>query len=152
MKRNTRSRMLPGQRTGVMLVDVLVSVVLLGAALAVLLGMAGRALIAQKNGEQLQIAAMLLDEQLQLIIARGPDNYTKEFPMEGACDTPYESFRYELDISGGSGGGAYEITATITWFASGRLQSETVQTRIAPRLGEEPDPVRTPQETVDRLE
>jgi Tfp pilus assembly protein PilV len=139
-------------RRGVMLADVLVSVVLLGVALAVLLGMSGRALIAQKNGEQLQIAAMLLDEQLQLIVARGPDNYAKEFPMEGPCEAPYESFRYELQIEGGTGGGAYEVVATVSWFASGRTQSETVHTRIAPRLGEEPDPERTPSETVDRLE
>lgn len=143
---------LHSSRSGVLLADVLVSVVLLGAALAVLLGMAGRALIAQRNGEQLQVASMLIDEQLQLVLARGPDNYAKQFPMEGVCDAPYESFRYELEISGGTGGAAFDVKATVSWFASGRTQSETVETRIAPRLGDEPDPDRKPQETVDRLE
>jgi len=138
-------------RRGVMLADILVAVVLLGSALAILVGMTGRAMSAQRQGEQLQIVSMLLDEQLNLVLARGPDNYAAQYPMEGACDAPFEAFRYKVEILG-SGSNAYVVTATVTWFSNGRMQTETVETRMAPRLGDEPDPDRRPKEAVDRLE
>lgn len=139
------------RRRGVMLADILVAVVLLGSALAVLIGMTGRAMTAQRNGEQIQIAAMLLDEQLNLVLARGPDNYAAQYPMEGICEAPFETFRYKIEITG-TGSSAYGVVATVTWYANGRLQSESVETRIAPRVGDDPDPDRRPQEPVDRLE
>jgi Tfp pilus assembly protein PilV len=139
-------------RRGVMLADILVAVVLLGSALAVMIGMTGRAMLAQRTGEQLQIASNMLDEQLSLVLARGAENYASRFPVEGACEAPFEAFRYKLDISGGSGGSAFVVIATVTWVANGRIQSESVETRIAPRLGDDPDPDRRPSETVDRLQ
>lgn len=138
-------------RRGVMLADVLVAVVLLGVALAALMGLSGRALLAQRTGEDLQTAAMLIDEQLQLVLARGPDKYAARFPIEGPCDAPFERFKFTLNLSGGDGGTAYSVTATVSWFANGRIQSESVETRIAPRLGDDPDPDRKPEESVDRL-
>ncbi|MBS0195721.1 MAG: hypothetical protein JSR77_03090 [Planctomycetes bacterium] len=139
------------RRRGMMLADVLVAVVLLGVALAVMIGMAGRAMSAQRSGEQFQIAAMLIDEQLNLVLARGPDAYASRFPVEGPCDPPFSEYRYQLEFSGGSGGDAYKVVATVTWLAAGRPQSASVETRIAPRLGDDPDPDRKPKETVDRL-
>lgn len=135
---------------GVMLADILVAVVLLGSALALMIGMTGRAMRAQRAGEELEVAAMLLDEQLQLVLARGPDNYGGRFPVEGACDAPYESFRFRLDITASSGS-AYVVVATVTWVSGGRLRTESVETRIAPRRGDDPDPDRKPQDPVDRL-
>ena len=135
---------------GAMLVDILVAVVLLGSALAMMVGMTGRAMRAQRAGEEIQIAAMLLDEQLQLVLARGPDNYGARFPVEGACDAPFESYRFRLDITAASGS-AYVVVATVTWVSGGRVRTESVETRIAPRRGDEPDPDRKPQEPVDRL-
>jgi hypothetical protein len=140
-----------GARPGMMLADILVAVVLLGSALAVLVGMTGRAMTAQRSGEQLQVAAMLLDEQLNLVLARGPDNYAARFPVEGVCDAPFDGFRYKLDITPASGS-AYSVVATVTWVANGRVQTESVETRIAPRRGDDPDPDRRPEETVDRLQ
>ncbi len=126
------------------------AVVLLGSALAMMVGMTGRAMRAQRAGEEIQIAAMLLDEQLQLVLARGPDNYGARFAVEGACDAPFESYRFKLDITAASGS-AYVVVATVTWVSGGRVRTESVETRIAPRRGDEPDPDRKPQEPVDRL-
>jgi Tfp pilus assembly protein PilV len=135
-----------------MLADIIVAVVLLGVALAVMVGMTGRAISAQNAGEQFQTAAMLIDEQLNLVLARGPDSYASRFPVEGPCDPPFDNFRYKLEITGGDSGDAYAVSATVSWVTGGRPQSATVQTRIAPRRGDEPDPDRKPQETVDRLQ
>lgn len=139
------------RRCGVALVDIIVAVVLLGSALAVMVGMAGSALAAQRSGEDLQHAAMLIDEQLNLVLARGADNYSSRFPVEGPCEPPFERFRYQLDITGGQDSNAYFVTATIFWSSAGRPQSVSVSTRIAPRRGDDPDPDRRPRETVDRL-
>ena len=139
-------------RRAMMLADIVIAVVLLGIALSVMVGMAGRAVIAQRAGEQFQSAAMLIDEQLNLVVARGPDSYASRFPVEGPCEAPFEEVRYKLEITGGDSGDAYNVSATVSWVSGGRPQSATVQTRIAPRRGEEPDPERKPQETVDRLQ
>jgi len=137
-------------RRGVALVEVIVATIILGVALSVLIGLTGRAISSQQAGERLSTVAMLLDEQLNLVLARGPDNYAARFDSVGTCDAPFEAYRYELSLSGGQAGEAYVVVATITWSEGGRLRSESLQTMIAPRLGDEPDPDRRPDEPVLR--
>ena len=136
---------------GVVLVDLRVAAVLMGVALAVLVGMAGRALSSQSTGERLATAAMLADEQLNLVLARGPDQYASRYEVEGACEAPFESFRYRIDVGGGGAGGeAYEVAATILWREGDRERTIRVDTLMASRLGEEADPDRKPKERVER--
>jgi hypothetical protein len=132
-----------------LLVDALVAAVMLGASLAIIMGLVSRAAKARADGERLEIAAMLLDEQLQFVLARGPDNYAQRFGLEGNCEAPFADYRYALDI-GARSGEAYAVRATISWTQDGRTRSESIETRIAPRLGDEPDPERRPDETVVR--
>lgn len=138
------------RRRAVVLVDIIVAVVLLGVSLTAMISMTGRALSAQRAGEQIQTAAMLLDEQLSLVLARGPDNYASRFETEGVCEDPYEGFRYKLDFSGGDGGDAYRVLATVTWNDGGKQQSVSAETMIAPRLGDDPDPDRRPDQPAVR--
>lgn len=134
-----------------MLVDILVAAVIMGVALAVLVGMAGRAMSSQLQGEKLEIAAMLADEQLNLVLMRGPDNYGSRFPLEGACDEPFKEFRYRLEFTGqAAGGDPYDVSATILWNESGREKSVVVDTSISPRIAAEPDPDRKPPQKVER--
>jgi Tfp pilus assembly protein PilV len=139
-------------RRGMLLVDAIVGSILLGVALTSLVALASRALSAQTEGEELQTAAMLVDEQLSLVLARGPDSYASRFDTEGECDPPFQRFHFTLAIAGGQGGDAYKVTATVTWTSAGRERSESVETSIAPRLGDDPDPDRRPPVTVDRMQ
>lgn len=134
----------------VFLVDALVSAVLLGSALAVLVGLAARALTAQSRGDELRVAAMLLDERLNLVMAAGPETYATAFESEGVCEAPFTSYRYRVDVDGGQAGDAYRVKATISWFSGGRERSESVETLMAARLGDDPDPIRKPKEAIDR--
>ena len=134
----------------VVLVDAIVGSILLGVSLVALLGLAARAMTAQATGEQLQTAAMLADEQLSLVLARGADNYSSSFDVEGPCDEPFQAYSYRLEFTGGAGGDPYTVTVTISWSAGGRDYSESVQTLISPRLGDEPDPERRPDQPVSR--
>ncbi|MDX2130679.1 MAG: hypothetical protein SFY69_01345 [Planctomycetota bacterium] len=137
---------------GMTLVDLLVATVMLGVSVVVLMGLSGRALSAQRSGENLQIAAMILDEQLNLVQARGADDYASRYDdSEGVAEAPYEAFRYRVEISGGDSGDAYRVVATVSWEEYGQTKSATVETRIAPRRGEEPDPDRRPATEPDRL-
>jgi Tfp pilus assembly protein PilV len=133
------------------LVDAIVATVLLAASLLTIMAMVSRAMTSQRQGERLEVAAMLLDEQLNLVLARGPDNYARRFPIDGACPAPYQEYSYRLEFSGGTGGDAYLVTATVSWVENGRGASESVQTRIAPRRGDDPDPERKPEEPVVRF-
>ncbi len=136
---------------GVFLVDVIVASILLGVALAVMLSMAGRAIDSQATGERLQIAAMLADEQLNTVLLYGPEEFGARAVAEGPCDAPFEAYRYRVDIgAGGEGGEAFEVTATIQWSEYGRPRSLSIETMIAPRLGDEPDPDRKPKKAVER--
>lgn len=139
-------------RRGVLLVDVIVGTIIIGVSLAALIGVLGRAISSQTDGEKLQTAAALIDEQFNLVLMRGPDNYAGRFPVEGECDPPFQAFTYRLDISGGSTGSPYNVRATVSWASGARERSASASTLIAPRLGEDPDPIRTPDQAVDRIE
>lgn len=137
-------------RRAIVLVDVLVAAMLLGIALASMISLIGRALKSQRQGEELQTAAMLLDEQLNLVLARGPDDYASRFPVEGKCDAPFEDYRYSIALDGGEGGDPYKVVATVTWVSGATARSESIETYIAPRLGDEPDPERKPADPIIR--
>lgn len=145
-----RFHVLGRPRRSFVLADALIATVVLAGSLAVVISLAGRALSAQHKGERLQTVAMLLDEQMNQVLMRGPDNYASAYPMNGQCDPPFQDYSYVISIDGGSGGSAYEVSATISWIESGRARSETVATLIAPRLGDEPDPDRMPTQTILR--
>jgi len=132
------------------LVDVLVASVLLAIALSVIVSLSNTALSSQAMGEQIGIAASLADEQLNLVLMRGPDKYGSSHPTEGACEAPFEMFRYRLEFSEGDAGNPYLVAVRIEWTSPRGPQSIRVETRIAPRLGDEPDPERKPAEAVLR--
>ncbi|MGQ0628983.1 MAG: type II secretion system protein [Phycisphaerales bacterium] len=139
-------------RRGVALIDAIVASIILGVALSAIIGLGSQAVNSQRLGEQLQTAAMLADEQLNLVLARGPDDYGKRFGgLAGICDEPFSEYRYQLTFVGGSGGAPYTVSATILWEAGGRERSIAIETMIAPRLGEEIDPDRRPLTPVERI-
>lgn len=144
------TRLPSSARRSFALIDCIVASVLLGVALAVMIGLGGRALSAQSTGEQLQNAAMLIDEQLNFVVARRPDNYASRFAAQGACDAPFQNYSYRIEFSEGQGGDPYRVVVTVSWTSGGKIRSESVETLIAPRLGDEPDPQRRPDEAVNR--
>jgi len=141
-------------RRGFALVDVIVGAVILGASLAVVVGLAGQAVTAQLKGQDLTTASMLADEQLNLVLARGPDDYQKRFRSEGPCDEPFDDYSYSVKIDGTGQSAPYEVSATITWSRAWGPQSLTIRTLVASRIaGEEfePDPERRPETPIQRI-
>ncbi len=136
------------------LIDCIVATVLLGISLAVMIGLASSAISSQATGEKLSTAATLADEQLQLLLARGPDDYTQRFPIQGQCDAPFTDYSYKLSITGGGGVGVpYAVSCTISWNAGGGARNISIETLMAPRTGAEdvePDPIRAPQTAITR--
>lgn len=137
-------------RRGVVLVEALVASLLLGAALVAMTSLAADAIGSQASGRRVRESAMLLDEQLALVLARGPDDYASRYPTSGPCDAPFQAYAYRLEFEGGSGGLPYLVRCTVSWSEGARQRSETIETMIAPRRGEEPDPDRAPTEPIDR--
>lgn len=138
---------------GFALLDALVAAVILGVALATIIGLSSQALSSQRLGEQIATAAMMADEQLGLVVARGPDGYAKSYPLEGGCDSPFGAYRYKLDLSGGSGGTPYTVRCTISWDSArtgGTPQSIVIQTLLAARTGDDPNPDRRPATRPER--
>ena len=132
------------RRPAFALVDAITASVLLGVSLAAIISLSGQSITAQARGRDLRLAAMLADEQLALVLARGPDNYERRFPTSGECDPPLSRFRYALDFTSGSAADPYRVRATITWSSGSRPESLSIETLIAPRTGDDPDPIRTP--------
>jgi len=137
-------------RGGIALVDVLVASIILGVSLALLVSLAGRAAASLHRGDRLRTAAMLIDEQLNLVLARGPDDYDRRYPTEGQCDAPFDDFAYAIDLDDSGPGDPYVVRVTVSWIDAGRERSAMVETLMAPRLGEDPDPERQPEETITR--
>lgn len=140
----------PSQRPAVVLVDVIVGTIILAIVLGAVLSLASRALAMQGDARRLQVVAMLLDEQLALVLARGPDDYRRSFPTKGSCDAPFQQYAYELEFEGGAAGDPYLVRATIRWLEGSRPRALSCETLIAPRLGDDPDPDRTPPQTETR--
>lgn len=140
--------------SGVALIDAIIAAVILGVALAVIIGLSGQAISAQGQGERTQIGAMLADEQLNLILARGPDDYAKRFKVNGPCDAPFTNYNYKIDFADSGNGGAYQVKVTISWTSpSLRPEQVQVQTLMAPRTGgDEADPDRIPEIAPERLQ
>lgn len=141
------------------LVDVIVGAILVGVSLAVIIGLTGRAIASQKRGQELTTAANLADETLQMVLARGPDDYAKRFPLEGPCDAPFADYRYSLSFSEGTTTVPYHVTVVISWggVPAGRAgQSVKIETLMASRagglddVGGDVDPLRTPEQSVIR--
>jgi type II secretory pathway pseudopilin PulG len=152
-------------RRAVALIDALVASIILGIALAAIIGLGSQAVRAQGLGERLQTAAMLADEQLSLVLARGPDDYQKRFGLSGACDPPFEDYRFELTFGaaapsgssaassgGGTGGQPYKVRVAIVFQHNNASREVVVETLIAPRLGQDPDPDRRPETAVERIQ
>lgn len=137
---------------GFVLVDAIMGGILLGMALVSIIGLTGSSLSAQARGEQLQTAAALADERLNLVLATGVEGYSSVFPMKGPCDAPFELYSYEVTFAGQGDGSPYLVKAEIRWDggAGGRAQTLAIETLIAPRVGDTPDPDRKPTETLDR--
>lgn len=146
-----------GTRHGFALVDAIMGGILLGLALMSIIGLTGSSLSAQAKGEQLQTAAAMADERLNLVLATGVERYPSVFPMKGPCDAPFEQYSYEVTFVSQGDSDPYLVRAEIRWGGIGggsgggsRVQSLVVETLVAPRLGDDPDPDRKPLETLDR--
>lgn len=133
---------------GFLLIEAVIGTIVLGVALAVIVGLAGRSIGAQREGESLQIAAMLADEQLSNILVFGVDQYSSRFPTRGACEAPYANYSFELKFTGGQGLEPYRVSCTISWSSGRTPRSMMVETLMSPQRGEEPE--RRPEEVISR--
>lgn len=137
-------------RAAFSLIEAIVAVVILGVGLSAVIGLTSDAVSSQSRGEMLDTAARLADERLQLVLAVGPEEYPAAFGLRGECDEPFQRFAHEVAIVPGGAGEPYTVIATISWNDGGRPRSVVIETRIAPRLGDEADNDRQPEETMDR--
>jgi Tfp pilus assembly protein PilV len=138
-------------RRGVALMDVLIAALLLGVGLAVTLSMASQALRAEQTGEWRLTASWLADESLAMVVAMGPAAYQQSEPMEGRFRPPFDQFDWTLELNRPSEWEAWNATATVSWQDRGGVMSVSIDTLIAPRQGDEDDPVNwKPDEPLDR--
>lgn len=132
------------------LMDVLVAGIVLSGALVAVLGIASRSLNAQARGQQIQEAAMVLDSLLNDVLAVGPAEFLKSGDMNGTIDPPFNRYTYRISIDDITPSEPFRVTARIWWQTGGGEQTAEVQTLMARRLGEEPDPDRKPTQPVER--
>lgn len=136
-------------RRGIALIDVIIGGVMLAVGLAVVISMATRSMAMQTNGEKRMVAAWLADEKLSMIAVEGPDVYPDLYDLNGWFDEPFEQFQYDLQIEEQGVREPYRVTATIRWPSGADMDSITIETLIARRLGEPFQP-REPLEMIDR--
>lgn len=138
------------RRRGFALIDVIIGGILLAVGLAAILSLGARSMNMHLKGEREVIAASLLDDLLGSVLADGPKDFPDLHEMRGYCDPPYEDFEFAVDIEEGNSGVPYKVAVTVQHSAS--RDTWTVETLIAAKLGDEPDPPRAPLEPIDREE
>ncbi len=138
-------------RRGVALLEVIIAALMLGVGLAVTLSTAAQALRSELTGERRLTATWLADEALALVLAQGPRKYMLTEPMEGRFQPPFEEFDWILDLNQPSDWEAWNVSATVSWRNRSGTMSVTIDTRIAPRQGDEDDASNwKPLEMLDR--
>jgi hypothetical protein len=137
------------RRRGFALMDAIIAGILLAIGMIAVLGVSGHALTMQRRGEIDIRAAAALDELLSLVLTEGPVDFEDLHPARGRFDagSPYADFEYEVSIAQGGAGVPAHVAVSLV-HDSGR--SYAIETRIAEKRGEEPDPVREPYEPLDR--
>ena len=136
-------------RRGFVRVDAIGAAVLLGVGPTVVIGLTGSARGAQARGERLQRAAALADERLNMVLALGPERYEADDDMAGEFPEPDDDYRFEVTIAPGAGGDPSFVSVEIVWGERSRDRLY-VETFIAPRTGDQPDPERDPERQVER--
>ncbi len=136
-------------RGGWALLDVVVGGVILAVGLAAIIGLIERSLAMQQRAEREMIAATLLDGKLNEVLALGPVDWMMNESPEGNCDEPHDEWQWSVAITKQGVGDPYRVLAVVT----DRTGHEYfVDTLMAPRLTEDPEPARAPETPIDRQE
>lgn len=135
------------------LMEVVVAGVILAIGLGAAISLSMQSLTAQQRGEHAVQAAALMDELLGSLLTLGPEEWNKQHPPSGAFtayDDQYKNFAgfsYEMQIEDAPQGMPCDVLLIMHDPAGNEYRCAT---RVALRLGEEPDPERMPSEPVDR--
>ena len=143
------ARHLQGSRRarGFALIDVIIAGVILGIGLTTLFALTSRSLDMQRDGEIQVMAAGMLDDLLSTVLLEGPADFPDLHPIGGRGEYPYEQFEYRVNINDPGEGEPYRIEAVVIHDSGRTYRCETL---IAAKLGDEPDPIRYPEEPIDR--
>ncbi|MFK7961341.1 MAG: hypothetical protein AB8G96_12550 [Phycisphaerales bacterium] len=139
----------PAPRRGIALIEAMLGGLLLGIGMAVIMSLASRSMRVQVQGENRMTAGWLADDLLNMVVAHGPEVYRKEFETEGEFDGPYAGFNYEVSFDEVGRGVPWRVSALV-WWGDRPNERVLVETLIAARLNEDEDPVREPEEELDR--
>jgi uncharacterized membrane protein YgcG len=137
-------------RRGFALMDAVIAGILLSIGLVTVLSVGGQAMTMQRRGEVDVRASAALDELLSAVLTEGPEDYEKLHPLSGSfeADSPFQDFQFTVEIERGGAGVPARVLARVI-HEGGREYS--IETSIAEKRGDEPDPVRTPSEPIDRV-
>ncbi len=143
-----RARPVTALRRGFALVDAIIGGVILAIGLAAILSLTAHALTMQRSGEIAIRASHLCDELLSLVLMEGPEDFIDMYDTFGRFDEPFDDFDFAVELDDRGEGLPWRVTATVFHRATG--EDFSVQTMIAMRGGEEPNPERAPPEPLDR--
>lgn len=129
------------------LIEVVVAGIILALGLGAVVSLATRAMIDQQRGERAVIAAALMDELLASVLVEGPVEWPKAHARSGRCDAPWSDFEYGVNIEEAEPGAPCDVLVILHDPAGREFRCAT---RIALRLGDDPNPERAPSEPVDR--
>ena len=141
MVRRTRAR------RGWALVDVIVGGVILAVGLAAVVSIAQRALAMQQRAEREVVAAALIDGLLNEVLATGVVEWQLTRLPDGSFDAPFEDWEWTVEIKAQAQGDPHRVVALVRDPVGTEHRIETL---IAPRPDNLPDPVRMPSTPVDR--
>jgi hypothetical protein len=129
--------------------DAVIAGVLLSIGMVAVLSVGAQALTMQRRGETDVLASAALDEVLSNVLTEGPVSFVEIHPLSGRFErgSPFEEFAFSILIEQGGAGVPAFVRVTIQ-HDSGREYA--IETLIADRRGDEPEPNRVPDPPIDR--
>jgi len=141
-------RIVRRRRKGYALVDAIVAGIILAIGLAAIISLSARALALQRQGEVQLVAANLLDELLATVLMEGPTDFREMYDTFGRFGPPFDDYDFAILLEDRGRGSTFRVTASVRHLPT--LAEYTVQTFIAERDGDDPNPIREPPEVIDR--
>ncbi|NBX36211.1 MAG: hypothetical protein EBR10_03175 [Planctomycetes bacterium] len=134
------------------LMEVIVAGVILAIGLGAAISLSMQSLTAQQRGEHAVQAAALMDELLGSLVALGPVEWNRQYSPSGSFSSfdpnyKYGDFQYDMKIEDAPQGMPCDVLLIVK---DPQGREYRCATRVALRLGEDPDPERSPSEALDR--
>jgi len=130
MRKSAIKKSISGLRSGMTLVEAIVSNLILCGAVVTIGAISTRSLSDIRLNRQYELASSLANRQLTLIDYTGVEEFLQAGQMEGEAESAGKKFTWQAEIEEMGIQNLYLVTVNVSWEQKNRIYNVTVSTRL----------------------